>query len=129
MIDTQSDLAHARRMIEMFGRVWAGMPKRVINTHEDADHVWGNALDSQSAADGAATSRSRPPGTNSSRRRPKGGRLARRRHPEVVVVSHVADGVRAVAFFSVYRAGSKSSIGFPSGSSTCTCRPPGPASI
>lgn len=39
------------------------------------------------------------------------------------------DGVRAVAFFSVYRAGSKSSIGFPSGSSTCTCRPPGPASI
>jgi glyoxylase-like metal-dependent hydrolase (beta-lactamase superfamily II) len=31
-------------MIEMFGRVWAGMPRRVINTHEDADHVWGNQL-------------------------------------------------------------------------------------
>jgi len=44
VIDTQSDLAHARRMIEMFGRVWAGMPRRVINTHEDADHVWGNQL-------------------------------------------------------------------------------------
>jgi glyoxylase-like metal-dependent hydrolase (beta-lactamase superfamily II) len=29
-------------MIELFGRVWAGMPRRVINTHEDADHVWGN---------------------------------------------------------------------------------------
>jgi glyoxylase-like metal-dependent hydrolase (beta-lactamase superfamily II) len=42
VIETQSDLAHARRMIEMFGRVWAGMPRRVINTHEDADHVWGN---------------------------------------------------------------------------------------
>jgi glyoxylase-like metal-dependent hydrolase (beta-lactamase superfamily II) len=44
VIDTQSDLAHARRMIEMFGRVWPGMPRRVINTHEDADHVWGNQL-------------------------------------------------------------------------------------
>jgi glyoxylase-like metal-dependent hydrolase (beta-lactamase superfamily II) len=42
VIDTQSDLAHAHRMIELFGRVWAGMPRRVINTHEDADHVWGN---------------------------------------------------------------------------------------
>ena len=44
VIDTQSDLPHARRMIELFGKVWPGMPKRVINTHEDADHVWGNQL-------------------------------------------------------------------------------------
>jgi cyclase len=44
VIDTQSDLAHARRMIELFGSVWTGMPRRVINTHEDADHVWGNQL-------------------------------------------------------------------------------------
>jgi glyoxylase-like metal-dependent hydrolase (beta-lactamase superfamily II) len=44
VIDTQSDLAHARRMIELFGKVWPGMPKRVINTHEDGDHVWGNQL-------------------------------------------------------------------------------------
>jgi cyclase len=44
VIDTQSDLGHARRIIEMFGRVWTGMPKRVVNTHEDADHVWGNQL-------------------------------------------------------------------------------------
>jgi glyoxylase-like metal-dependent hydrolase (beta-lactamase superfamily II) len=44
VIDTQSDLYHARRMIELFGRVWPGMPKRVINTHEDGDHVWGNQL-------------------------------------------------------------------------------------
>ena len=44
VVDTQSDLSHARRMIELFGEVWPGMPKRVINTHEDADHVWGNQL-------------------------------------------------------------------------------------
>jgi len=44
VIDTQSDLAHARRMIELFGRVWPGMPRRVVNTHEDGDHVWGNQL-------------------------------------------------------------------------------------
>jgi glyoxylase-like metal-dependent hydrolase (beta-lactamase superfamily II) len=44
VIDTQSDLAHARQMIELFGKVWRGMPKRVINTHEDGDHVWGNQL-------------------------------------------------------------------------------------
>ncbi|MEE9181863.1 MAG: MBL fold metallo-hydrolase, partial [candidate division NC10 bacterium] len=44
VIDTQSDLAHARQMIELFGKVWPSIPKRVINTHEDADHVWGNQL-------------------------------------------------------------------------------------
>jgi cyclase len=44
VIDTQSDLAHARQMIEMFSGVWPAMPRRVINTHEDAEHVWGNQL-------------------------------------------------------------------------------------
>src|SRR4051812_11894843 len=29
VIDTQSDLAHARRMIAMFGKVWPAMPRRV----------------------------------------------------------------------------------------------------
>ncbi len=44
VIDTQSDLRHAQEMIELFGKVWSAMPKRVINTHEDVDHVWGNQL-------------------------------------------------------------------------------------
>lgn len=44
LIDTQADLAHARRMIEIFARVWAGMPRRIVNTHEDASHLWGNRL-------------------------------------------------------------------------------------
>ena len=44
VVDTQADLSHARRVIELFGKVWGGMPKRVINTHEDGAHVWGNQL-------------------------------------------------------------------------------------
>jgi cyclase len=44
VVDTQSDLPHGRQMIELFAKVWQGMPKRVINTHEDGDHVWGNQL-------------------------------------------------------------------------------------
>jgi len=44
VIDTQSDLHHARRMIELFGTVWPGMPRRVVNTHADGAHVWGNQL-------------------------------------------------------------------------------------
>ena len=44
VIDTQSDLAHGRQMIKMFSKAWPAMPQRIINTHEDADHVWGNQL-------------------------------------------------------------------------------------
>jgi glyoxylase-like metal-dependent hydrolase (beta-lactamase superfamily II) len=44
VVDTQADLSHARRMIELFGRVWTGMPRRVVNTRADGAHVWGNQL-------------------------------------------------------------------------------------
>ena len=44
LVDTQSDLHHARRMAELFGSIWQAMPKRVINTNESGDHVWGNQV-------------------------------------------------------------------------------------
>lgn len=44
VIDTQSDLPHARQMIELFSTVWSGPPKHVVLTHEDIDHVAGNQL-------------------------------------------------------------------------------------
>jgi len=44
VIDTQSDLSHARQMINFFSKVWSVMPGRVVNTHEDSDHVFGNQL-------------------------------------------------------------------------------------
>ncbi len=44
MVDTQCDLAHARRLIELIGSVDPAPARFVINTHEDADHVWGNQL-------------------------------------------------------------------------------------
>ena len=44
VIDTQSDLGHAQEMIDLFTKVWPAMPDRVVNTHEDPDHVWGNQL-------------------------------------------------------------------------------------
>ena len=44
VIDTQSDLSHAQKMIDMFGKIWSAKPGKVVNTHEDADHVYGNQL-------------------------------------------------------------------------------------
>ena len=44
VIDTQADLPHARRMVELFGSVCRELPKRVVNTSEDGDRVSGNQL-------------------------------------------------------------------------------------
>lgn len=44
LIDTQSDLPHARQMIELFSQVWSAAPRHVVLTHEDIDHVAGNQL-------------------------------------------------------------------------------------
>ncbi|MBK6601036.1 MAG: MBL fold metallo-hydrolase [Betaproteobacteria bacterium] len=43
LVDTQSDLSHTRRMASCSGAS-GGMPKRVINTNESGDHVWGNQV-------------------------------------------------------------------------------------
>jgi glyoxylase-like metal-dependent hydrolase (beta-lactamase superfamily II) len=44
IVDTQADLAHARRMLEVFGELVDEPPAYVVNTHEDIDHVAGNQL-------------------------------------------------------------------------------------
>ena len=44
VVDTQADVPHAQRMIELFGGVWPGMPRRVVNTSEAGVHVSGNQL-------------------------------------------------------------------------------------
>jgi|GEM_PF-1822049 hypothetical protein len=35
VIDTQSDLPHARQMIELFGKVWPAIPRHMVNIQED----------------------------------------------------------------------------------------------
>lgn len=44
LVDTQCDLEHARRMIALLADIDPALPKYVVNTHEDPDHVWGNQL-------------------------------------------------------------------------------------
>ncbi|UCE85684.1 MAG: MBL fold metallo-hydrolase [Deltaproteobacteria bacterium] len=44
VIDTFWDLAHTRELIDHYRRVWAAPARRVVNTHENGDHCWGNQL-------------------------------------------------------------------------------------
>lgn len=44
VVDTFWDLPHTRRMIDEYARVWHGPAKRVVNTHRNGDHCWGNQL-------------------------------------------------------------------------------------
>ncbi len=44
VIDTFWDLPHTRRLIETYGRVWREPARRVVNTHHNGDHCWGNQL-------------------------------------------------------------------------------------
>jgi glyoxylase-like metal-dependent hydrolase (beta-lactamase superfamily II) len=44
VVDTFWDLPHTRRMIEQYARVWRGPARRVVNTHGNGDHCWGNQL-------------------------------------------------------------------------------------
>lgn len=44
VVDTFWDLAHTREMIDHYARVWKAPSRRVVNTHENGDHCWGNQL-------------------------------------------------------------------------------------
>jgi cyclase len=44
VVDTFWDLPHTRQLIELYGRVWKAPARRVVNTHHNGDHCWGNQL-------------------------------------------------------------------------------------
>ncbi len=44
VIDTFWDLAHTRRLMENYAQVWRQPARRVVNTHHNGDHCWGNQL-------------------------------------------------------------------------------------
>lgn len=44
VIDTFWDLPHTRELIAHYGRVWRAPARRVVNTHHNGDHTWGNQL-------------------------------------------------------------------------------------
>jgi cyclase len=44
VVDTFWDLPHTRQMIEHYARVWKQPARRVVNTHRNGDHCWGNQL-------------------------------------------------------------------------------------
>jgi glyoxylase-like metal-dependent hydrolase (beta-lactamase superfamily II) len=44
VIDTFWDLPHTRELIGEYARVWREPARRVVNTHANGDHCWGNQL-------------------------------------------------------------------------------------
>jgi len=44
VVDTFWDLPHTRRLYETYATVWPGPAERVVNTHHNGDHCWGNQL-------------------------------------------------------------------------------------
>ena len=44
VVDTFWDLPHTRRLIENYARVWQEPARRVVNTHHNGDHCWGNQM-------------------------------------------------------------------------------------
>jgi glyoxylase-like metal-dependent hydrolase (beta-lactamase superfamily II) len=44
VIDTFWDLRHTQALIDTYRRVNAGPAKRLVNTHHNGDHCWGNQL-------------------------------------------------------------------------------------
>jgi glyoxylase-like metal-dependent hydrolase (beta-lactamase superfamily II) len=44
VVDTFWDLPRTRQMMEHYARVWPRPARRVVNTHHNGDHCWGNQL-------------------------------------------------------------------------------------
>ncbi len=44
VVDTFWDLPHTRDLIAQYARVWPAPARRVVNTHHNGDHCWGNQL-------------------------------------------------------------------------------------
>ncbi len=44
VVDTFWDLPHTREMIATYAQVWKEPARRVVNTHSNGDHCWGNQL-------------------------------------------------------------------------------------
>jgi len=44
VVDSFWDLPHTRDLIATYARVWPGPPRRLVNTHNNGDHCWGNQL-------------------------------------------------------------------------------------
>ncbi len=44
VVDTFWDLAHTREMIELYAGVSKAPAQRLVNTHDNGDHCWGNQL-------------------------------------------------------------------------------------
>jgi cyclase len=44
VVDTFWDLPHTRRMIDLYAGVLSEPARRVVNTHHNGDHCWGNQL-------------------------------------------------------------------------------------
>jgi cyclase len=44
VVDTFWDLPRTRALIENYGRVWKEPARRLVNTHHNGDHCWGNQL-------------------------------------------------------------------------------------
>jgi glyoxylase-like metal-dependent hydrolase (beta-lactamase superfamily II) len=44
VVDTFWDLPRTRALIDTYGKVWPAPARRVVNTHHNGDHCWGNQL-------------------------------------------------------------------------------------
>lgn len=44
VVDSLYDLPHARELLRLYGEVLPDAPRRLLNTHHNGDHCWGNQL-------------------------------------------------------------------------------------